>query len=193
MLCQQPVWSLLHAEVLIKENSQNLGCQAGDLCDDIMPGLYILTNKIQTTIYGYTGFSNRFSVPIHIYLPFPLFLLLNLNSFHSPPCYFPLLHFTSPFPFFFTYFFHSHSLYLFPFFLSSSFLLYLPCHSSSISCFPSPLPFPFLLSGVSDPYSIEFRSGSRSSQKSQSGSGSRRPLNPDLDPSSFLTLSENNT
>ena len=100
MLCQQPVWSLLHAEVLLKENSQNLGCQAGVLCDDIMPGLYILTNKIQTTIYGYTGFSNRFSVPIHIYLPFPLFLLLNLNSFHSPPCYFPLLHFTSPFPFF---------------------------------------------------------------------------------------------
>ena len=61
VLCQQPVWSLLHAEVLLKENSQNLGCQAGDLCDDIMPGLYILTNKIQTTIYGYTGFSNRFS------------------------------------------------------------------------------------------------------------------------------------
>ena len=41
---------------------------------------------------------------------------------------------------------------------------------------------------LSDPYSIEFGSGS--SQKCQSGS--RRPLNPDPDPSYFFTLSENN-
>ena len=78
---------------------------------------------------------------------FPFFLLQYLNPFPSPLCYFPLfaLHFTLPIlfllPYIFTYF--SHSRYLFPFLLSSSFLLHLPCHSSSLFRFLSLFPFTF--------------------------------------------------
>ena len=85
-----------------------------------------------------------------------------------------------------------------------------PLHPSL--CFPSPFPaisdFPSKYSSQISSFSplnvrypsfqcfgsifIKFgsRSGSRSSQKSQSGFGSRKALNPDPDPSYFFTQSE---
>ena len=80
---------------------------------------------------------------------FPLFLLIFLNPFPSPLVFSPIctsLHSSHSF----SPSIHIHPLFPFtlpvvPVFLSSSFLLHLPCHSSSLSRFLSPFSFPLSL------------------------------------------------
>ena len=97
----------------------------------------------------FPSFSLRFPFPIYILSP-------------TLPVISPFLHFTSPFPFFFsfpsysTYF--SHSLYMFPFLISSSFLLHIFCHSFSLFRFSSLSPFPFLFGPLTFLSSFSFLS-----------------------------------